>query len=330
MRRRVLGVLVLLLLAPITAELLQAYLGDLGGTFGVLFLVVFFAPFYGALALLVREVSVRTGRGWTGRLLLAAGFGVAMATIVDGSLFTRVRDDVDGWSDIVGAASVGGIGTYAALTWIGGHVVMSVATPTIVAESLAREPGPWLPRWCLGVLAVTFVSFAAYVHHDQTSSYRVDAGPREYAVSGVATLVLAGLAFTSWGRPLPRREGRAPAPWLLLLLGAVGMAGFDLMPQSWAGVVQGLLVAVVGGALLARWARTDGWSVRHTAALAAGALLTRTLTGFLAPPPPSTTWSEKLAQNVAYLALVLALTWAMERRTRPGRDPEVTQITPFS
>lgn len=316
MRRRALGVLVLLLLAPVTAELLQAYLGDLGGVGGVLFLVVFFAPFYGAMALLVREVSVRTGRGWTGRLLLAAAFGVAMATIVDGSLFTPARDDVDGWSGIVGAASLGGIGTYAAVTWIGGHVLMSVAAPTVVAEALARHPGPWVPRWGLAVLAVAFTSFAAFVHHDQTSSYRVDAGPTEYIVSSLVVLVLAGLAFSPCGRPLPRRDGRAPAPWALLPIGAVGMAGFDLMPQSWAGVAQGLLVAVVVGLLLARWARTGAWSMRHMAALAVGALVTRTLTGFLSAPPPSTTWSEKLTQNVAYLVLVLALAWAVERRTR--------------
>ncbi|MEH3032862.1 MAG: hypothetical protein PGN07_02190 [Aeromicrobium erythreum] len=318
MRQRVLGVVVLLLLAPVTAELLQAYLGDLGGIGGVLFLVVFFAPFYGAAALLVREVSVRTGRGWTGRLLLAAAFGVLMATVVDGSLFTPVRDDVDGWSAIVGAARVGDLGLYAALTWVGGHVVMSVAAPTVVAESLARHPGPWLPRWALAVPATTLVCFAAFVHHDQVTSYRVDAGPVQYSVAVLVALALVAAAFSPWGRPLPSRDGRPPTPWVLLLLGALAMAGFDLMPQSWAGVVQGLAVAAVTAMIVARWGRRTGWTVRHTAALALGALLTRTLTGFLSPPPPSTTWSEKLTQNVTYLLLVLALAWSVERRTRAG------------
>lgn len=64
MRGRVIGVVAVLLLAPITAELLQAYLGDLGGPGGLIFLVVFLAPLYGGAALLTREVSVRTGRGW--------------------------------------------------------------------------------------------------------------------------------------------------------------------------------------------------------------------------------------------------------------------------
>lgn len=95
------GVLVLLLLAPVSAELLQAYLGDLGGPFGMVFLVLFLAPLYGGAGLLIREIAARTGRGWPGRLLLAGAFGVAMPTLIDGSLFTPVMPDVDDWSTIV-------------------------------------------------------------------------------------------------------------------------------------------------------------------------------------------------------------------------------------
>jgi len=76
------------LLAPVFAELIQAYLGDLGGVFGLLFFVVFLAPLYGGAVLLIREVTVRTGRGWPSRLLLATAFGVAMPTLVDVSLWS--------------------------------------------------------------------------------------------------------------------------------------------------------------------------------------------------------------------------------------------------
>lgn len=95
--RRRTGILAVLLLAPVSAELLQAYLGDLGGPVSLIFVVLFFAPLYGGAALLIREISVRTGRGWRGRLLLAAAFGVAMPTVIDLSLFTPHRDDVDDW-----------------------------------------------------------------------------------------------------------------------------------------------------------------------------------------------------------------------------------------
>ncbi|MFT3873259.1 MAG: hypothetical protein QM714_11540 [Nocardioides sp.] len=74
MSGRAVGIVTTMLLAPVTAELLQAYLGDLGGPVGLVFVVPFFAPLYGGAALLIREVSVRTGRGWPGRLLMAPGW----------------------------------------------------------------------------------------------------------------------------------------------------------------------------------------------------------------------------------------------------------------
>ena len=69
----------LLLGAPVCAELLQAYLDITGDPCSRwCSLVFFFAPLYGGAAVLIREVAVRTGRGWPGRLLLAAAFGLLM------------------------------------------------------------------------------------------------------------------------------------------------------------------------------------------------------------------------------------------------------------
>jgi len=316
MSGRAVGIVTTMLLAPVTAELLQAYLGDLGGPIGLVFVVLFFAPLYGGAALLIREVSVRTGRGWPGRLLMATAFGVAMPTIIDLSLFTPARDDIDDWATILNAASFAGIGWSAVVTWVGGHVLMSIAAPLVIAEALARRPGPWLGPFGLTVVSVGFVGLAVFVHLDQMSSNPTEAGVADYVVSAAVIAALLALAWTPLGRPLRRRPGGALPPLAWIGIGIVGMLAFDMVPTSWLGVAIDLAVLVGGGLLVLHSARSPQWSIRHLAALTWGAVLARTGTGFLSPLPQGTTWAEKITQNVIYLALVLLLGVALERRTR--------------
>lgn len=327
-RGRVVGTLTILLLAPVTAELLQAYLGDLGGPGGLVFLVVFFAPLYGGAALLIREVAERSGRGWTGRLLLAAGFGVAMPTIIDLSLFTPAREDIDDWETILGAASFGGIGWSAVVTWVAGHVLMSVAAPIVVGETLARRPGPWLGRTGLALVVVGFGCLSVFVHQDQTNSYPAEAGAIDYVASAAIVAALVTLAFTPVGRPLTARPGPVPSPAWCAGFGLVAMAVLDFVPLSWLGVAVALTGLLVGFTVLARWARSPGWTPRHLAAVAFGALLTRTITGFLAPLPHDTSWPEKVGQNTTYLVLVLLLGWALHRRSRPDVENPRSAASP--
>lgn len=258
---RLAGLLTLLLLAPLAAELLQVYLADLGGLGSLLFVWLFFVPLYGGAAVLIRETAVRTGRGWSGRLLLAAAFGVAMTTLIDGSLFTTARTDIDDWDTYVGAASVGGIGWSAAVAWVGGHVLMSVGAPIAVAEGVARDPRPWLGRVGLAVVAVLFVALAA----------------------------------------------------------------FDFVPLSWAGLVLAVALLATMAVLAARWARSPDWSTGRIAALAYGALVARTITGFLSPLPQDTTPAQKLAQNLTYALLIGALgvlLWWRQRDTPRHRGED--------
>jgi hypothetical protein len=317
-RTRIAGVVGVALLAPIFAELIQAYLGDLGGVFGMLFFVVFLAPLYGGAALLIREVAVRTGRGWPCRLLLATAFGVAMPTLVDVSLFTPSNPDIDYWDDIMSSAVVGGVSLYAVVSWIGGHILMSISAPLAVVESLVRAPGPWLSRTGIAVTAVLMVAVAAAIHADSVGSNEVDATALRYAVSVAVVVALVAAALSPLGRPVRRRTGKVwlPSPLGCAGIGFLGMIAFDLAPISWAGVALDLSVLVVGGLLVLRWSRDARWGQRHVAALAFGGILARTLVGFLAPLPADTSWAEKVTQNTSYLLLVLALGVALERRTR--------------
>ena len=80
--RRVAPALVLYVLSPFVAEFL---LGDFPVT--VLWLILLLGPMYGGGALLIRELTRRTGRGWPTMVLLGIAFGVVEEGLVTQSLF---------------------------------------------------------------------------------------------------------------------------------------------------------------------------------------------------------------------------------------------------
>lgn len=321
-RTRTVGVVGVLLGAPVCAELLQAYLDITGDAFEMLFLLVFFAPMYGGAALLIREVAVRTGRGWRGRLLLAAAFGVLMTTVIDSSTFTPEVPEIDYWEDIMSSTLVGGVSAYALTTWVLGHVLMSVGAPLAVVEGLLPvvRGRPWLGRRGIVVLALLGTAVAVFVHVDPDAA-AVQATVLDRVISVAAVLALVGLAMGPWGRPVTEVAGRSPGrPWVLAVTGFVLMGTFDAVPISWLGVTVAWLVLATGGVLTARRSRSPAWGPRHVAALAYGALLARTTTGFLSPPPHGVAESAKLVQNAVFLVLVLALGVMLWWRTRePAR-----------
>lgn len=316
-RVRLLAVGGVLLLAPVTAELIQAYLGGTGDVVWTAFAVVFLAPMYGGAALLVREVAVRTGRGWPGRLLLAAAFGVLMATFVDGSLFTPHRDEIPYWDLLVGAATIGDLSLYAAQSWVTGHVVMSVGAPLAVVESLLPESRGrrWLGAWALVVTVLAGTAVAWLVHIDPDAP-PTTATATDYLLAGVVVLLLVGLAMTPLGRPLPmdlgRRAGR-PRVVGAVAFGAVLL--LDLWP-SWPGLFLNLTVLCIGGVAIARRSRALTWDWRHTGAVVTGVLVANALKSFTNPVPDGADPAAKLAQNLVVLLLVAALGVLIARRNR--------------
>jgi hypothetical protein len=95
MLRRIAPALGLLVLAPVCAEYLAGYddsTGNLSELLGGLFL---FAPLYGGAALIIREVTGRTGRGWPAMLPLGLAFGVLQAGLIDHSMFNPSYRDID-------------------------------------------------------------------------------------------------------------------------------------------------------------------------------------------------------------------------------------------
>ena len=317
-RTRAAGVLALLFGAPVFAELIQSYLditGELGGT---LFLVAFMAPLYGGAGLLIREVAVRTGRGWSGRLLLAAAFGVLMPTWVDLSLWIpQTAEEIELWGDIRGV-TIADVSVLALSSWALGHVVMSVGAPLAVVEALLPQGRgrPWLGGFGITVVTVLGVGVATLIHFDEEGP-EAEVSVAKYALSLAFAAALAVAAFTPVGRPLTPVEGRGTGrPLLLGVAGFVLMAAFDLAPASWWGLVLVWGAPVAAGVLLVRCARSPQWSARHLVAFAFGGILERTMIGFLVPTPPGGDAGGKLVQNVVVLLLVLALGALLRARTR--------------
>ncbi len=319
------GVLALLLGAPVFAELIQSYLDITGKLGGTLFLIAFLAPLYGGVAVLIREVAVRTGRGWRGRLLLAAAFGVLMPTWVDLSLWIpQTAEEIELWGDIRGV-TIAGVSVLALSSWALGHVVMSVAAPLGVVEALLPHGHgrPWLGWFGITVLTLLAAGVAALIHSDEEGP-DAETSLAKYALSLAFAAALAATAFTRLGRPLTPVPGRGAArPLVLGIAGFVFMAAFDLAPASWLGLLLVWGAPVVAGVFLVRWARSPEWTQRHLVAFVFGVILERAFIGFLVPTPPGADAAGKLVQNVVVLLLVLGLGLYLRARTRdpvPERD----------
>ncbi|RYB95391.1 hypothetical protein EUA93_14200 [Nocardioides oleivorans] len=316
------AVIGLLLLAPLCAELLSAYLAVAGDVATSAFLVLFLGPLYGGAALLIRDVAVRTGRGWIGVVLLATAFGVAMTALIDLSLWTTDRTDVAGWTAIVGAARVSGISAFALASWVGGHVALSIGAPLLLVEAgvPAVRGRPLLGRLGTGITLLAALAVATAVHHDPERSGVLHTSLPRYALASAVVLALVAAALSPLGRPRPPVDGRrAGPPWRVFLIGVVLTALLDLAPPGWVGVTCIAAAAVLAVALVGRLVRSPRWTRRHAVALALGVVLERTAIGALAPPPPGVPAAAVVAQ-AAVLALILLVVggWAWRGAGRPA------------
>jgi hypothetical protein len=196
----------LALLAPLVAEYL---LGNIPPT--QLPAVVFLIPLYGGGAVLIREVTRRTGRGWPTVLLLGAAYGLFQAGLVDQSLFNA--SFLDGF-DLQAPAHVPwlGVSAYYALGFVGGHAVWSIGVPIVLVESLVpgRRTTPWLGRVGLMVTAVGFLLGCALIYDDQLrlTGFLASLGQRV----GTLAVVVVGRGSVAQ-RPAQRSRTTTPCRW---------------------------------------------------------------------------------------------------------------------
>ena len=325
LRRRILPILCVVVGAPVTAELLQAYQALTGDPVAVAGAIVFLAPLYGGAALLIREITVRTGRGWPATLILAAAFGLAMPGIVDLSMFGVDAPGVPYWAELREPTLIPGlhVSAFSTISWAAGHVMMSVGAPLALLYAVApvHRGRPLLGRVGIPATIAAWTVVAVQIHIDGRESFGLTptAGPMILMVAVV--VAIAALAMSPLGSPVGVSGQSRTVPAVLIVAGAVTLkVSMDLLPSTWLGVAAFLGLVLLAGIILHFAARHRQWGPREIGMLGVGVVIGGILIGFLAPLPPGVTATAKLTQNAALLLAAVLLAFLTSRRTRQVHD----------
>jgi hypothetical protein len=317
--RRLAPVIGLLLLSPICAEYLIGYDESIGRPLELAAGLLILAPLYGAVAVLIREVTRRAGRGWPTILLLGAAFGLIQAGLIDQSLFHIEFDEDDPvWATERPTTIIPGLGVDAGnlVNWVGGHTIWSFAAPIAVVEAFVpgRADRPWLGRAGLSVMVVLYLMGAALILSD------VADGATAAQMIGTAVVVTA-LAVVAFA--IPRRSaivsGRVPPPWLVGLAAVAVLATHQLLPQTWVGVAVDVLALTLLGAMLLHWSGRTPWGRKHVLAAGGAALVVNAGLSFTVEPLGNPSPAGKYVSNTVITVGVIALlAWAHHRLHRAG------------
>ncbi|MDA3646561.1 hypothetical protein LZ318_25485 [Saccharopolyspora indica] len=319
-------VLGLVVLSPIAAEYLSGYHGQrLSDLPGLLLSIGIVGPLYGGIAVLLREVARRTGRGWPTILLLAAAFGLVQAGLIDQALVDR--DSFSGsvyWQELPAYLPWAGIDVSQLLVFVGGHAMLSFGAPIAVVEACSgrRAREPWLGPGGMVVIVLAYLGGAAVILSDVLTAGPAPAGVLATVAAIVVVLVVVALRLPR----VPERRtgtGRVPPVWLLgagaLLLFTVHVVarGPEPGPWAWPSIAVSVVVLAVAGVLLVHWSRQKGWTPRHELAVAAAPLLCTAGMAFAVPALVPGSDVDKYASNAVFLlAVICLLVWAARRTTR--------------
>lgn len=311
--RRLAPMVFLFFLSPICAEYLIGYAESTNRPLEMLGGLLILGPLYGSVALLIREIARRTGRGWPTVLLLAAAFGLIQAGLIDQSLFNPhygTDRNIPYWDEERLPTMLDHLGISANLVvdFVGGHVIWSFAVPIAVAESCApRIAGrPWLGRIGVLLMVTLYLASAALVLDDHFRITGFMTSKAQFVATVACALLLCIAAFLIPVRTV-KHAGRVPAPWLIAVL-MLGVFGWQtLSPPDWAGVSFSVSTGVVSGGLLVMWSRRTGWKNTHVLAVAAAALIANAMISFVVQPPGEPAPAVKYAVNATMLLAVLVL-----------------------
>jgi hypothetical protein len=303
--------LALFFLAPLVGEYL---LGNV--TIRAIGALILLAPLYGGGALLIREVSRRTGKGWPTILALGLAYGLLEAGVFDGSLFSASYEGVD--YDAV-RIPVLGVSAFYGLQFVINHAAWSIGIPILLTETLTprHRTTPWLGRIGLAVTAVVYLAAGLIIRLDSVRTGENHGSWAQVAGVVVVAVLLIALAFTLPG-PSPHASTRwAPRPWLVGVVAFVLASAYLVLPATWRGVLLTIKIVALTAWLVARLSRRAGWQTRHQVALAAGALLTYAWAGFLITGLKHHDDPVAFAGNGAFAVGAIALI-VVALRERPG------------
>ncbi|PZG15648.1 hypothetical protein C1I95_19150 [Micromonospora craterilacus] len=324
-RRRLAPVLALLLLAPWAAEC------SWGGFAGadMLLAVVVLAPMYGGAAVLIREAARRTGGGWPMIVLLAAGFGVFQAGLVDQALFNPEFLADTEFAELSAADGtripVLGFSAQEAVSFLGNHVALTICAPIAIVEaylSPARRLGPWLRAPGLAAMAVLYLLGSLLIFADDSGRKGFLASPGQLiGASAVVLGLVVVAALPRWRRRMPPAPAVAPHPSRPGALVLVVYLGVSLL-SGWFAVAAAVVAFAGLAAVLVRWSGRAGWGQGHVLACAAGALVGAAVLAYLVPPYAPASPAQALASDVLVSVLAVALlAGAYARLRRHGEWP---------
>ncbi|MBM7492140.1 hypothetical protein JOD64_003362 [Micromonospora luteifusca] len=334
LRRRLLPVIALLLLAPWAAECSW-------GGFAIddfLPVLIILGPMYGGAAILIRETARHLGASWPTIVLLAAAFGVLQAGLVDQSLFNPGFLDDTQYADTRAAAEatlVPGLefSLRQAFDYVGNHIVLTICAPIVLIESFLgadRRLRPWLGRPGLVVVGVIYLLGSLLIFSDSSGRKDFLASPRQLAFAAALVLALITVALLPrWRHPRPRpaqttgtarRRSRVPHPLWVVVVVVLARLGTDLTP-GWPGMAIALALAAAVGGLIAYWSSRNGWGQRHLLAAGTASLVSAAAFAYLVPPYSPASPAAALAGDIAVTIITVALVggaWWRLRRASPS------------
>jgi hypothetical protein len=212
--RRIAPAVGLFFLAPLVGEFL---LGNI--SIQDIVALLFLAPLYGGGALLIREVTRRTGRGWPTILILGLAYGLIQAGLFDMGLFNPSYEGLDLTAAYIPAL---GISAYYSLAFIVGHAVWSISVPIVLVETLVpeRRATAWLGKVGLTVTALLYLLGGLLIAYDSQTAEHFLPSTAQLIGAGAVAVALIAVAFSVGRKSLPKIDKPAPNPWL------VGVAAF--------------------------------------------------------------------------------------------------------
>jgi len=230
-------------------------------------------PMYGGGAILIREYTLRWGKGWPTIFTLGVAYGIAEEGIAVRTFFDRALPAMQ---------PLGGYGWAGGTNWVWDvhtslyHAVISIAIPIflVMLAYPARRNEPWVGNRWLKKAAIGYVGihllFLLFYQRPVEGGYIL----ASLAVIGVLVWLARRLPATI---ELPSGSGPAPTPKRVAIvafaatLGVFWMAwGKGLGLPAAGAVAMMLATTALTGWWLVRGSRRPGWGDRQRYAIAAG------------------------------------------------------------
>lgn len=263
--------IILFFLAPIFAEYLIGILSisEIG-------YILFLAPMYGGGALLIREVTRRSGRGIVTMLILGVAYGLIEEGLIDQMLFNRFYlTGQNQWNSFIPILGIDGRLTVYVLAM---HAIWSTCIPIIIVEALFPKQGirPWLSKSGLGIVTSIFILGSVYLSYDTYIDKQFFASTLQLLGTTIAVMLLVIVSFRFGSHTSASTTTAAPKPWFVSIFSLVASSIFMLADSSygWDGFTVCVLTVVVFFIIVYRWSRRIGWGDMHRIAIAGGGILT--------------------------------------------------------